>query len=92
MPLEDHYSGDPAWKNLVAIHRNELADAVPSPDLVAALAGHEDIAIVVESVVGDAQEWIRRPVPALDGLTAIECVATRERVKRLRECLMRFPV
>ena len=92
MPLEDHYSGDSASKNLVAVHRNELADSGPSPDLVAALAGNEDIAIVVESVVGDAQEWIRRPVPALDGLTAIDCVATRERVNRLRECLMRFPV
>jgi hypothetical protein len=92
MPLEDHYSGDPAWKNFVACHRNELTDAVPSPDLVAALAGHEDIAIVIASVVGDAPAWIRRPVPALGGLTAIECVATREKVNRLRECLMRFPV
>ena len=92
MPLEDHYTGDSAWKNLVAVHRKELALAAPSSELITALAGHEDIATVIESLVIDPQEWIHRKVPALDGLSAVECTTKPNGVIRLRECLMRFPV
>ncbi len=92
MPLENHYIGDSAWKNLVAVQREELAHATPSSELITDLAGHEDIATVIESVVVDPRDWIQRSVPALDGLTAVDCVTTPDGVKRLRECLMRFPV
>ncbi len=92
VPLEDHYLGDSAWKNFVMAHRKELANEKPSSDLVSALSGHEDIATVIHSIVVDPEEWVKRSIPALDGLNAADCVKTPNGVKSLRECLMRFPV
>lgn len=92
MPLEQYYSGDSALNDFVDVHRREMkATATPS-SLIDNLSGQEDLATVIASLVPDPEAWIHRPVPALDGLSPLECLDTSSGVTRLRVCLMRFPV
>jgi len=92
MPLVNYYSGDAAWKNLVAIHKREPLGDAPKAELIEALGGCEDLATVIASITIEPTEWIIKAVPALDGLTAIECIKTPKGMQRLRECLLRFPI
>jgi hypothetical protein len=86
--LEEHYPGDRAWSNFVtSVTPHELKN-----ELVKQLQGHEDIATVISSLMGESSpRWISQPVAALDGLTPKGCLANPSLVRRLKSMLMRFP-
>ncbi|MEM7158304.1 MAG: hypothetical protein AAF799_36025 [Myxococcota bacterium] len=86
-PLEQYFRGNDAWRSFVAAVDG---GAPASPTLQRALGDDVELARVVSFIIGPtAEEWITKQVPALDGLTPIECVATGK-TERLKTMLMRM--
>ncbi|QIH33856.1 DUF2384 domain-containing protein [Sphingobacterium sp. DR205] len=57
------------------------------------LNNHTDIAKVLYALLGEESlDWVYRRVPALDGLSPIECLETPETIKRLKEALCRMDI
>jgi hypothetical protein len=89
--LENFYSGRDAWQGLVRAHAENWPSCDFQDALLKHLHGNIEIAKVIYSHVGDdALNWIDRPIPALDGLTPIQCLIEGKK-KRLQEMLMRMP-
>lgn len=88
--LERYYCGDDAWNRFCTLFVQHSGH----PWVVEAsqkLNGHIDLAYVIYGVLGAGYEqWIYQEVPALDDLRPVDCVASSDLVKRLRECLMRI--
>jgi hypothetical protein len=96
MSLEEFYSGDKAFAAYAS---------TPDPDLDAQLAAWSGRAALAELCGGDellarsvffvasidALEYMQRSVPALDGLSPVECLRTDLGIKRFKECLLRTP-
>jgi hypothetical protein len=88
--LEQQYAGDDAWTTFVAAIP-EGSGQCPA-ELVKALNGHVDLAKAAFFHVGEvALSWVNNTVPALDGLTPVECAREPRLVVRLRSMLMRMP-
>jgi hypothetical protein len=91
-PLEDYYSGDDWWHEFAEVFKGESKRCPFKSELIAALHGDEELADVIYASVGDrALKYMKTPIPALSGLTPEECLATPEKIRRLRECLLRMP-
>jgi hypothetical protein len=90
--LEQYYPGNEAWSNFVKAIPPEIDRYRLKNELVQSLGGDTEIAKVVFFHVGDgAIRWIAEPVPALDGLRPIDCVADQALIRRLKTTLMRIP-
>ncbi len=102
MPLEEHYSGDDAWAKFLSVHETQpMSGEKFQPESFSALGELSEHAISVLTVavslhgIERTRGWLVRDIPALDGLTPLQCIsqdASRELQMRIRECLMRFPV
>jgi hypothetical protein len=91
--LEQYYPGDTAWSNFVSVFDVDWPTCRFQESLIENLCGQTDIAKVVFALTGDeAVRWIHTPAPALDGLSAADCVASPRLVRRLRSMLMRMPI
>jgi hypothetical protein len=102
MPLEEHYSGDKAWAKFLSLHETQPMSGekfrAESFSTLGELSDHA-IGVLTVAVSLDGLErtrdWLVREIPALDGLTPLQCIsqdASRELRMRIRECLMRSPV
>ena len=90
--LEDFYSGDAAWRKFARLFEGQLARYPFAEELKRLLGGDEELANVVAGAVGDsALRWVTQDIPALSGLSPVECVASATLLNRLREMLLRFP-
>jgi hypothetical protein len=87
--LENHYAGDEAWNEFLKTYRDNCPAVQIDDDLRLKLADSE-VSSVLTCMMGDrALRWIQKQVPALDGLTAVECIE-KGLVNRLREAIMRM--
>jgi hypothetical protein len=91
MPLEDDYSGDAHFRSFARACRPYWRECRFQEELVAAVGGDLDLAVVIYHQVGDeALKWLDRRVPALSGAKPRNCLLTLERQRRLKECLLRM--
>lgn len=90
--LEQFYSGDAAWSSFATLFVNDFSRCIYKDELKKALGGHEELAAVIYGSFGEtALQWISQSVPALSGLSPLECLESEAGLKRLRTMLMRMP-
>ena len=90
--LENYYPGDDAWYNFVQVFSGVWNDCDCQDEIIQKLNGQKDIAMVIYGINGNNwATWIDLPIPALDGVSPVECVVEPMLVKRLRTMLMRLP-
>ena len=89
--LENYYSGDSAWNQLVSLDMEFWTDNSLTKELLQQLNYHRDIAQVIYGKFGSSSlSVITQPVPALDNLSIIDCIVAPNLLQRLKECLMRM--
>ena len=88
--LENFFLGEDEWNDFVGYHTGVWDQCDFQQDLLLQVENKLDLAQVIYSHIGDyAITWMEEPVPALDGLTPVECLqAGRE--ERLKSMLMRM--
>lgn len=89
--LESHYSGDNNWNDFVKLFEEFWEDNEAQCKLLVKLDNHLDLAKVINMSYGTNLEKLERKIPALDGLTILECLKSPTLINRLREMLMRMP-
>lgn len=88
--LEQYYPGDARWEAFASMFEGEGKKCEAQSELFERV--DEPTANVICAAFGThALEWLRKPVPALDGKTPEECLQTPEGRRRLRTMLMRMP-
>ncbi|MEM7015539.1 MAG: hypothetical protein AAF585_29115 [Verrucomicrobiota bacterium] len=97
MPLEDHYSGDTAFYSFARTEEPELDKEFAAWDhrerLIEMCDGDQLIARVVFHFMADrAIKYMESSIPALEGLTPLECMETDFGKARLKEFLLRTPL
>ena len=89
--LENYYSGDSAWNQLVSLYEDFDTNNSLTKELLQQLNYHRDIAQVIWGKFGSSSlSVITQPVPALDNLSIANCIAVPNLLQRLKECLMRM--
>jgi len=89
--LENYYSGDSAWNQLVSLYEDLDTNNSLTKELLQQLNYHRDIAQVIYGKFGfSSLSVITQPVPALDNLSIADCIAAPNLLQRLKECLMRM--
>ena len=89
--LENYYSGDSAWNQLVSLYMEFWTDNSLTKELLQQLNYHRDIAQVIWRKFGSSSlSVITQPVPALDNLSIADCIIAPNLLQRLKECLMRI--
>ena len=89
--LENYYSGDSAWNQLVSLYVEFWTDNSLTKELLQRLNHDKDIAQVIYGKFGSSSlSVITQPVPALDNLSIADCIAAPNLLQRLRECLIRM--
>ena len=96
MPLENHYSGDKAFRAFASTPDAKLDAQLNGwcgkAELIELCGGDELLARAVFYVwYTHALDYMRNSIPALDGLSPVECLKTKSGMKRLKECLLRTP-
>lgn len=90
--LAKYYPGDLAWERLVSVRAEVWPGCNFKEELIDKLDGHQDLAIAIYALVGDrAIIWIDRKIPALDGISPKECLASARGILHLKSGLMRMP-
>ena len=90
--LERFYSGDEAWADFANVFKGELNQCKFRDDLVKIMGDDEQLAEVVYASVGDiSMTWVCESIPALSGLSPVQCIQSPRTIQRLREMLMRMP-
>ncbi|WMJ75208.1 hypothetical protein RCC89_18865 [Cytophagaceae bacterium ABcell3] len=91
--LEQYYSGDKVWDNWVQKAKEDYwKNTDYQKELLSLLDKSFDLAVVIYAKHGKGSIcWLSKEVPALENLTPIECLKTKELMLRLRECLLRMP-
>lgn len=94
--LEQYFdsNGSQAWDTLVKLATETYwTNSVSQKSLERSLKNHTYIAKVMYARLGEASlDWIHNKVPALDGLSPLECLETPELIKRLKEGLCRMDI
>jgi hypothetical protein len=90
--LENYYSGDAIWNNLVKIFKDDfLNDIKNKKDFLQKVKGDLDLAVVIYGKLGEyGYKWIDSKTPALGGLSPTQCLESEKLILRLRECLLRM--
>ena len=89
--LENYYSGDSAWNQLVSLYEDLDTNNSLTKELLQQLNYHRDIAQVIWGKFGSSSlSVITQPVPALDNLSIANYIAAPNLLQRLKECLMRM--
>ncbi len=89
--LENYYSGDSAWNQLVSLYEEFDTNNSLTKELLQQLNYHRDIAQVIYGKFGSSSlSVITQPVPALDDLSIADCISTPNLLQRLKECFMRM--
>lgn len=80
------------WQLFVGAFEENWQRCSFKEELIFALSGHEDLAIVVFGQTGEsALGWVHESVPDLGGLTPHECSANSKLNCKLRSTLMKMP-
>lgn len=92
--LEKHYSGDKRWSKFVAFHSKRIKRDSIFNKLLLRLNNKEDIATVIFSLFENENclKYIESRQQIFNGLSPEECLISNNRIKRLKEVLMRFPI
>ena len=91
--LEQYFIGEEGWNNYSSISNEFWVESDFQIKITQLLENRIDIAKVVFFHMGEGSiNWLNSKVPALDNLTPLECLEKKQLVKRLKTCLMRFPV
>ncbi|TJZ62948.1 hypothetical protein FAZ15_01200 [Sphingobacterium olei] len=94
--LEQYFdsNGSKAWDTLVKLAtETSWTNSESQKILEQILNNHTDIAKVLYARLGEESiNWIYRKVPALDGMSPLECLETPELIKRLKEGLSRMDI
>ncbi len=89
--LENYYSGDSAWNQLVSLYEDLDTNNSLTKELLQQLNYHRDIAQVIYGKFGSSSlSVITQSVPALDNLSIADCISATNLLQRLRECLIRM--
>ena len=89
--LENYYSGDSAWNQLVSLYEDLDTNNSLTKELLQQLNYHRDIVQVIWGKFGSSSlSVITQPVPALDNLSIANYIAAPNLLQRLKECLMRM--
>ena len=89
--LEEYYKGDAAWRDFAAAVENEIG-ICPLKESIEKSIPDSDLANVICFLVGShSLEWINKQIPALDGMTPVECMNSEAGIRRLKAALMRMP-
>jgi hypothetical protein len=96
MPLEDEYSGDPAFDDFVKALAGHVGAAFDSwrdrESLVRVCGGDAGLALAIFYVSGEwSLAWMDERVPALGGTSPRKCLTSSKGLARLKEALLRFP-
>ena len=90
--LENYYSGDADWKEFSSLFDEQWISSDFQNSLLLKLDNKTDLAkVIYHHFLESSLKWINRKVPALNGLTPLECIQNEDTEMRLRECLMRMP-
>ncbi len=90
--LAKYYPGDLAWERLVSVLEEVWPRCNFKEELIDKLDGHQDLAIAIYALVGDrAINWIDSSIPAFDGASPKECLASARGILRLKSGLIRMP-
>lgn len=91
MPLEEHYCGDAHFRSFARICRPAWRECGFQKELLAAVGGDRDLAVVIWRQLGDdALAWLDQRIPALSGAKPRTCLHDADKQKRLKECLLRM--
>ncbi len=92
MPLEDYYAGDKVFLKYSRNLESEWEKFEYKKELLALVRGDVDIARPIAYSLGvHYEKWFFSKVPVLDNISPSECMRTRKGIRRLKECLLRFP-
>lgn len=90
--LEKFYCGDENWNNLVSIFQDDWINSKLQILLLESLNNKYDLAVVIYGITKNhCLEYLKKPIPALNHLTPLQCIQNENLIIRLRECLMRTP-
>ena len=94
MPLEDYYAGDNAFANLASTPDQKLDEqfaAWPEHEELRKLCANDRslARVIFYHNLTHALEYMHTAIPALKGLTPIECLKSETGTKRLKESLLR---
>ncbi len=92
--LEEYYKGDEKWDLFVSYYSDNWKECENKDLILSCLLGNEDIAKVIYGIEGSVEDtlvYINYNIPALEGLTPIECLKEQSLIKRLKTMLMRMP-
>ena len=89
--LEQYYKGDTAWNDYAKAVKDEVG-ICPLRHDIEKFIPDSDIANVICFLVGsNSLAWINQSIPALGGMTPLECMKSQKGVQRLKTMLMRMP-
>lgn len=92
MPLENHYSGDEAFLKYSQCFQEEWGKFEDKIALLELVNGDVALARPIAYHLRHAYKaWFSSSVPALGDLSPTECLKSPRGIKRLKECLLRFP-
>lgn len=92
MPQGNNSSVDDSFRNLARTYDNEWESCDFKQELLEAMNNHRDIAIVIYGTLLDASlSWVSTSVPALDGLSPIQCMGTPSGIQKLKQALLSLP-
>ena len=92
MTSDRSFNVDDSLKKLARNYDDEWESCEFKEDLLKAMNNHLDIAIVIYgTLLDDSMSWVSRSVPALSGLTPIQCMSTPSGIKRLKQILLSLP-
>ena len=92
MSPDTSFNVDDSLKKLARNYDDEWESCEFKQDLLEAMKNHLDIAIVIYGTLLEASmSWISSSVPALGGLTPIQCLSTPSGIERLKQTLLSLP-
>ena len=92
MSLEKYFKSETDWKDFSRNYNEKWAECPFKEELLEKVRNNKEIAVVIYGTVEDgAFNYLNSNIPALDGLTPLECLESKDTIKRLKVALMRMP-
>ena len=89
--LEKYFDGEQSWLEFSELFDEIWENSQFQNELLVLLNGQIDLAKVIYYYnQKNSIDWLNKKVPALDGLSPMECISDETLTKRLKVCLMRM--
>lgn len=92
--LEEYYSGEEKWDRFVSFYSDKWEQCENKELILSLYDYNDDIAKVIYGIEGSVKDVLALTsykVPALGGLTPLDCLKDENLKKRLKTMLMRKP-